>query len=150
MNFNKRKFIKALKINKLLKWIYPHIRKRRLLSKDNKKISLGAAIGAFYAVLIPIGQIPFALMTSYLLKANILAASITTFLSNPVTYIPFYLIAYQIGYFILSLFLTVSVISLGYIGYALSLVVGVITFASLLSTTVYFVLRLYFYIRELL
>ena len=56
-------------------------------------------MGVFISILIPVGQIPLAIIVSYLIRVNMAVASTIIFVSNPVTYIPIYIAAYNIGLF---------------------------------------------------
>lgn len=69
----------------------------RLWHINRRGISLGVAIGLFFGLLIPIGQILFAAATAIVLRANVPAAVVSTFVTNPFTFAPIYVLAYKLG-----------------------------------------------------
>lgn len=50
-----------------------------------------------FGFLIPLAQIPLAVITCIILRANVLAAAATTFISNPITFAPIYYFAFKLG-----------------------------------------------------
>ncbi len=73
----------------------------RLWHINRRGISLGLAIGVFFGLLIPIAQILFAAAAAILLRANVPAAVFSTFVTNPFTFAPIYVLAYKLGAFLL-------------------------------------------------
>ena len=69
----------------------------RLWQLSRRGIALGFAIGIFYGLLLPFGQIPLAGVTAILLRGNVPVAMASTFISNPVTFPVIYYLAYQLG-----------------------------------------------------
>jgi uncharacterized protein (DUF2062 family) len=55
------------------------------------------AIGGFFGLLVPFGQIPLAVLAAVLMRANLAAAIVGTFVTNPLTFAPIYYVAYRIG-----------------------------------------------------
>jgi uncharacterized protein (DUF2062 family) len=71
--------------------------RRSWWSFDRIAVARGVAVGLFFGVLIPVAQIVFAISAAVALRANVLAAALSTLVTNPVT-LPFvYLGAYRIG-----------------------------------------------------
>jgi uncharacterized protein (DUF2062 family) len=62
-----------------------------------RSVCRGMAIGVFFGVLIPVGQIPVAAVVASVCRANIPAALMSTLVTNPVTTLPLYYLAYEIG-----------------------------------------------------
>ncbi len=87
----------SLSQSRWLRWLGPRAREPRAWRFDRRGVARGVAIGAATAVLIPIGQIPAAVIAALLLRASPLAAATSTFISNPLTFGPIYYAAYQLG-----------------------------------------------------
>ena len=87
----------SLRQSRWLRLLGPRAREAQAWRFDRHRAARGVAIGAFTAVLIPVGQIPVAAVAALLLRANPLAAATTTFISNPLTFGPIYFAAYQLG-----------------------------------------------------
>jgi uncharacterized protein len=73
------------------------LRNKGLWSFDHHSVAKAAAIGVFFAILFPVAHILFAIVTAIALRANVVVASLTTFISNPVTMPIIYYSAYRIG-----------------------------------------------------
>jgi uncharacterized protein len=69
----------------------------RLWHVNRRGISLGLAIGVFFGLLIPIGQILFAAAAAIAVRANVPSAVASTFVTNPFTFAPIYVLAYKLG-----------------------------------------------------
>ncbi|SDD09019.1 hypothetical protein SAMN04488509_101150 [Aquimonas voraii] len=69
----------------------------RLWQLSRRGIAQGVAIGVFYGLLLPFGQIPLAGITAILLRGNVPVAMASTFISNPVTFPLIYYFAYKLG-----------------------------------------------------
>jgi uncharacterized protein (DUF2062 family) len=83
--------------NRWLRWLGPALQHRRLWHFSRKGIALGVALGIFFGLLIPIGQIPLSATTAVLLRANLPVAVASTLVTNPVTFAPIYYGAYRLG-----------------------------------------------------
>lgn len=75
---------------------------RRLLDRGLWKatphaMGIGLAIGFFFGILIPFGQILFAVALAVCLRGNLLTAAMGTLISNPLTFPPIYYAAWQTG-----------------------------------------------------
>lgn len=86
-----------LRRSKSLRWLGPRLHEPQLWSFTRQRVARGVAIGSFFAVMLPIGQIPAAVVAAVLLRANPLAGAAATFISNPLTFAPIYYAAYLIG-----------------------------------------------------
>jgi uncharacterized protein (DUF2062 family) len=84
-----------------LRWLGPLLRRPWLWHLTRRRVALGAAIGVFFGFVIPVGQIPLSAVFAILLRANLPVAAASTFVSNPFTYAPIFLLAYQTGAVIL-------------------------------------------------
>ncbi|MDA0236964.1 MAG: DUF2062 domain-containing protein [Proteobacteria bacterium] len=87
--------------NKWVAWIGPSLHHPRLWHFNRKGVAMGAAIGIFFAFLIPLMQIPFAAIFAVWFKGHLVTAVVTTLVTNPLTFGPIYLLANEIGGFIL-------------------------------------------------
>lgn len=80
-----------------LQWIRPALDHPRLWHLGRRSVALGTAIGLFFGIFIPFGQIPLASLAAIALRANLPVAIAGTFVTNPVTYVPIYALAYGLG-----------------------------------------------------
>lgn len=80
-----------------LRWLGPSIAHPGLWSVNRHAIALGLAIGMFFGLLIPIAQMPLSAAAAVLLRANLPAAVVSTFVTNPVTVAPLYYVAWRLG-----------------------------------------------------
>ncbi len=87
----------TLRRSRWLQWLGPRVREPQAWRFDRRRVARGVAIGVFTAVLVPLGQIPLAVIAGLLLRASPLAAAAATFVSNPLTFGPIYFAAYQLG-----------------------------------------------------
>ncbi len=87
---------------KILRTVKCHWLKFKRLEGDPKKIALGAALGIFIGIT---PTIPFhtvlILTLAPLLGASVIAAYMGIWVSNPVTWVPQYLLSYEVGRFLL-------------------------------------------------
>lgn len=79
------------------RWMGPWLHHPRLWHLSRKGISLGVAIGMFFGLLLPFGQIPLAGGMAILMRANVPVALASTFVSNPITVPAIYYLAYRLG-----------------------------------------------------
>ncbi len=77
------------------------LRNRELWSFSCEPVARGVAIGLFAAV-IPFAQMLIAAILSIIFRANVPVAVAMTWVSNPLTFIPFTYSSFYIGRFILS------------------------------------------------
>lgn len=90
-----------LQQNRWLRWLGPALQRRHLWHFSRKGVALGVALGVFFGLLIPVAQIPAAATGAVVLRANLPMAVASTLVTNPVTFAPVYLAAYQIGRLVL-------------------------------------------------
>ena len=83
--------------HKWLRPLRPFFEHPRLWHLGRRTVALGAAVGLFFGILVPFGQIPVAAAVASALRANLPAAVAGTFITNPITYAPTYLLAHQLG-----------------------------------------------------
>ena len=91
----------ALSSNRWLRWLGPGLLHPRLWHMSRRGVSTGMAVGLFWGLLIPIGQIPFAAATALVLRANVPVAAAATFITNPFTFPPVYYAAWRTGKWVL-------------------------------------------------
>lgn len=75
----------------------PRITAPQLWYVNRRAIAVGLAGGVFFGLLLPTMQMPVAALWAILLRCNLPSALAGTFVSNPVTFVPIYLLAYRIG-----------------------------------------------------
>jgi hypothetical protein len=85
-----------------LRWLGPLLRRPWLWHLSRRSVAAGAAIGVFFGFMIPVLQIALAAVVAVMLRANLPVAAVSTLVSNPLTYAPIFLLAYQTGSAILS------------------------------------------------
>lgn len=64
---------------------------------NRRSVAVGAAIGLFFGILIPFGQIPIAAFAAFFLRGNLPVAAFATFITNPFTTAAIYYLAYLLG-----------------------------------------------------
>lgn len=80
-----------------LRWLRPLLHRPWLWHLTRRRVAAGAAIGVFFGFLIPVLQIAAAAAAALLLRANLPVAAVATLVSNPFTYVPIWVAAYQTG-----------------------------------------------------
>ena len=83
--------------NKYLRFLAPWLGHPRLWHMHRRGVALGIAIGLITGLIPGPIQMLMALLIAIPLRANILAAMFATLYTNPLTFIPLYWLAYQIG-----------------------------------------------------
>ncbi len=89
--------------NKWVGWIGPALYHPRLWQLNRKGVATGVAIGIFFGFLVPLLQIPFAAIFAVWFRGHLVAAVVSTMITNPLTFAPIYLLANEIGSFIFDL-----------------------------------------------
>jgi len=79
------------------------LRDPRFWYVNRRSIAAGLAAGVYFGLLLPTGQMPVAVLVAVMLRCNLPAALLGTFVSNPITFVPIYLVAYRIGASLLNL-----------------------------------------------
>jgi uncharacterized protein (DUF2062 family) len=87
----------SIRSNRWVGWLGPVLSNPRIWHLNRSSVALGVAIGLFFGLLIPLGQIPIAALAAVWLRANLVVTISSTLVTNPLTYPPIYLVAYQIG-----------------------------------------------------
>ncbi len=87
----------SLRTRRGLRWLAPLLGRRWLWHPNRRRVAIGAGIGVFCGLLIPLAQIAGAAMLALLLRANLPVAAIATLVSNPLTYAPIFVLAYRTG-----------------------------------------------------
>lgn len=83
-----------------LRWCAPVLGHPRLWHLHRRAVALGVAIGMFTGLFPAPFQMVSAAAASIVLRANIPAAVFTTLYTNPVTFVPLYIVAYHLGRFV--------------------------------------------------
>jgi uncharacterized protein len=91
----------AVQANRWLRWIGPALHHPRLWHMSRRGIALGAALGVFFGLLIPVAQLPLAAGAAVVLRANVPTAVASTLVTNPVTFGPVYYVAWKFGSWVL-------------------------------------------------
>ncbi|MCS6986470.1 MAG: DUF2062 domain-containing protein [Sphingomonadaceae bacterium] len=93
----------ALEANRFLR-PFAHRLSSPLVWRFNRRgVARGIALGLFAAFAVPIAQTPFAAAFALGLRANLPVAALSTLVTNPITFPPVYVLAYQTGRFLLEL-----------------------------------------------
>jgi uncharacterized protein (DUF2062 family) len=87
----------GLRQQKWLRWCAPVLGHPRLWHLHRRSVALGVAIGLVTGLIPGPVQMLMAALIAIPLRANIPAAVFTTLYTNPLTFVPLYLLAYQIG-----------------------------------------------------
>lgn len=83
--------------SRLLRRLSPWLGHRSLWRWSRHGVALGAALGVFFGLLIPLAQIPLSAGAAVVLRANLPAAVASTLVTNPLTFGPIYYAAYRLG-----------------------------------------------------
>lgn len=83
--------------SKMFSWV---LTRHELWIWNRHNVALGAAIGVFMGLLIPFFQVPISALLSVFLKAHVGVASLTTLITNPITFGPVYYFAFKFGEYI--------------------------------------------------
>ena len=87
----------TLKAHPSLRWMGPLLRRPWLWQLNRRRVAMGAGIGVFFGFLFPVLQIVAAAVFAVLLRANLPVAAVSTLVTNPLTYAPVFLAAYETG-----------------------------------------------------
>lgn len=79
------------------RWLRPRLMHQRLWHFSRRGVAIGAAIGVFFGLIIPLAQIPLSAAGAVLLRTNLPIAIASTLVTNPVTFAPVYVFAHQLG-----------------------------------------------------
>jgi uncharacterized protein (DUF2062 family) len=89
--------------NRWLRPIAHRILHSSLWRMTRRSIPRGVALGMFTGILIPMGQIPASAVLALPLRANVPAAALTTFFTNPFTTPFLFILYYKVGGWVLHL-----------------------------------------------
>jgi uncharacterized protein (DUF2062 family) len=98
----------ALERNRYLKPFAATIASPLVWRFNRRGVARGVALGLFSAFAVPVAQTPFAAAFALGARANLPVAALSTFVTNPLTVPPLYLLAYQVGKSVLSFRATVD------------------------------------------
>lgn len=87
--------------SRLLRWLGPLLHRPWLWQFNRRTVPKSVAIGVFWGFLVPVLQSIGAVVCAILFRANIPVAIVSTLISNPFTYAPIFILAYQLGTLIL-------------------------------------------------
>lgn len=81
-------------------WVRPfaaQLLKPHLWKWRREPVARAAAVGAFFAFVTPLAQIPLSLGCALLFRMHLPTAATATFINNPLTFGPVYYAAYRVG-----------------------------------------------------
>ncbi len=83
--------------NPSLRWLGPAIHDPNLWRLNRRSVAAAVAVGAFFAFILPFAQFLAAGITAVSLRVNLPVAVTSTLITNPLTFGPWYYLAYKIG-----------------------------------------------------
>ncbi|HEU0065956.1 MAG TPA: DUF2062 domain-containing protein [Sphingomonas sp.] len=89
--------------NRLLRPVAHRVLAPALWRFTRRSVPRGVALGMIAGIMVPFGQVAVAAVAALPFRANIPAAALTTFLTNPLTTPPLWVLAYWIGRSVLRL-----------------------------------------------
>ena len=87
----------SVRSNRSLRWLGPLLNRPWLWQLNRRSVSIGVAIGVFFGFLIPVLQAVFSAVFALVFRANLPVAIVSTLVSNPFTYAPIGILAYELG-----------------------------------------------------
>lgn len=87
----------AIQRSRLLRRLGPRLHDPQLWYMNRHAVARGMAAGTFFGLMIPIAQIPAAVIAALIVRGNLWVAAASTLVSNPLTYGPLYYFAYRLG-----------------------------------------------------
>lgn len=87
----------AIRENRVVRWLGPLLHHHNLWHLNRRSVAGGVAIGAFTGLIPGPVQMLLAALFAIVFRVNLPVAVLTTLYTNPVTTVPLYLLAYQIG-----------------------------------------------------
>lgn len=87
--------------NRFLRPFANHVLRSDLWRFTRRSVPRGVALGLFVAILIPFAHSFVAAVTAVFIRANVPVAIVTTFSSNPLTWVIIFPTAFEIGRFLL-------------------------------------------------
>jgi hypothetical protein len=86
-----------LREHRAVSWLGPALHHPRVWHLTRRGVALGVAIGVFFGLMVPLGQILLAAAAAVFLRANLPVAAFSTLETNPFTVAPIYFAAYRLG-----------------------------------------------------
>jgi uncharacterized protein len=83
--------------NRWLRWCEPWMGHPRLWNLHRRSVALGVAIGLMTGLIPGPVQIFAGVLLAIALRANVPAVAMATLYTNPITFVPLYMLAYNIG-----------------------------------------------------
>jgi uncharacterized protein (DUF2062 family) len=87
----------AQRMARVFRWMQPVLGHPRLWHLHRRSVAMGVAVGLVTGLIPGPVQMLLAMVIAIPLRANVPAAAAATWYTNPFTFIPLYLLAYQIG-----------------------------------------------------
>ncbi len=87
----------SVRSNRSLRWLGPLLNRPWLWQFNRRSVSLGVAIGVFFGFLFPVLQAILSAVFALMFRANLPVAIVSTLVSNPFTYAPIAILAYELG-----------------------------------------------------
>lgn len=91
----------GIEANRYLRPVAHRILAPSLWRFTRRSVPRGVALGLFTGVLFPFAHMPLAAVTALPVRANVPVAVVTTLLHNPLTTVPLFWSAYQLGHWVL-------------------------------------------------
>lgn len=83
--------------NRSLRWLGPRMQDPDLWHFNRQSVAGAVAVGAFFAFMLPVAQFLAAALLAIVLRVNLPVAMMSTLITNPFTFGPWYYLAYRIG-----------------------------------------------------
>lgn len=80
-----------------MRWLAPVLHHPNLWHLNRRSVAGGVAVGLFTGLIPGPVQMLFAAILSVIFRVNLPVAVLTTLYTNPFTFVPLYLLAYEIG-----------------------------------------------------
>ncbi len=93
----------SMESNRALRPVAHRVLAPELWRFTRRSVPRGVALGMIAGILVPFGQVAVAAVAALPFRANIPVAALTTFLTNPFTTPPLWVLAYWIGRWVLRL-----------------------------------------------
>ena len=91
----------GLEANRFIRPFAHRVLRSELWRFTRRSVPRGVALGMLVGIIIPFAQIFFAALFSFSVRANVPVAAVTTFITNPLTTPLIWVVAYEIGTFLL-------------------------------------------------
>lgn len=93
----------TLEKNRYLRWLFLNEKHAGLWHINRRSVAKGVAIGLLVCFLPIPGQTVLAVLLALLFCANVPVAILATWVSNPFTFVPFNILIYQVGAWVLGI-----------------------------------------------